>query len=82
MSAKAALFDAPAKQRWTGSRALVPFVRDSCPQCGGALHSITAAQPALFRHGGYGADLVSTIRWCPTDGWRIEVERQERNPRR
>ena len=76
---KAALFDAPKRQRWTGSRALVLLPSDACPSCGGTLQTMSVGQPALFRHGGYGATLASTVRWCHC-GWRLEAVRQETRP--
>lgn len=75
-----ALFDAPERERWTGSRALVPFDRDACPVDQGPLSVIVVGQPALFRHGGYGADLTSTVRWCALCGWQLLAQTQETKP--
>lgn len=76
---KQRLLDVERKERWTGSRELVPVPRDACPSCGCDTSTTTVAQPALFRHGGYGATLASTIRRCPC-GWGLEAQRQEVRP--
>ena len=76
---KAALFETPRRRRWRGSKALVPLPRDACPSCGGELQVLVVGQAALFRHGGYGATLASTVRWCHC-GWRLEAQRQEVRP--
>jgi len=76
---KQRLLEVEAKERWTGSRALVPFPADACPSCGSAVYTLSVSQPALFRHAGYGADLRSTIRRCLC-GWGLEAQRQEVRP--
>lgn len=38
---------------------------DRCPDCGGTLESVTVDQPAIVRHGGYGATRRLTVRYCP-----------------
>lgn len=81
MGEHAALFERPTKQRWTGSRELVPVAADACPTCAGVLLVMSIAQPALFRHGGYGATQRQTERWCPTCGWHLLAEVVEVNPR-
>lgn len=52
-------------------RGLVPLLRDRCPDCGAQLDVTTAAQPALLRHGGYGADRVHVWRSCPACSWLL-----------
>ncbi len=76
----AALFDAPRRERWKGSRALVPLCKMTCPTCGGYLMQMTVGQAALFRDCGYGATLNSTTRWCPACGWQLLAEQSEGRP--
>lgn len=45
-------------------RDLVPLPRHTCLGCGGATVEATIAQPALLRHGGYGATRVVTRLAC------------------
>jgi hypothetical protein len=78
---KASLFDAPRRGRWTGSRALVALPLDRCPVDQLPLVVSWVAQPALFRHGGYGATFVSLVRSCRC-GWSLVAQTQETNPRR
>jgi hypothetical protein len=73
------LFDVTSKERWTGSRALVPLPDDACPECGGDVDSETVDQRPLLRHGGYGAAKRTTMRHCRC-GWRMESERSEVKP--
>lgn len=81
-SAGPALFDVgPAGDVWTGSTALVPWTPGKCPQCAGeGLETLTLGEPALFRHGGYGAtrETVLELHAC---GYRREVRTTEVNPR-
>ena len=66
---------------WGGSYAIA--VRpDGCHQCGGPLTTQAAGQPALFRHGGYGATVTTMRRWCPTCGWDAGDHRTETRPDR
>lgn len=44
-------------------RALVP-VGPECPDCGGDLATVRVEQPAMFVHGGHGADKRSTWAVC------------------
>lgn len=73
------LFDVARKDRWTGSRALVPLPADICPACGEPLDSETVDQRPLLRHGGYGAAQRTTMRHCRC-GWRLQSERSEVKP--
>ncbi len=43
---------------------LVPYPGDVCLRCGGPVTSESIGQPALFRHGGYGATRMSTFLLC------------------
>ena len=47
--------------------ALIPH--DNCPDCGAILRTRTVAEPALLRHGGYGATRETTTRVCDVCGW-------------
>lgn len=73
------LFDVEAKERWSGSCALVVVPPDACPSCGGALDTETVDQRPLLRHGGYGAAKRTTVRHCPC-GWRMQSEHGEVKP--
>lgn len=73
------LFEVEAKERWTGSRALVPLPKDACPHCGGELDVETVDQRPLLRHGGYGAALSTTMRYCRC-GWRMQAAQSEVKP--
>lgn len=59
---------------------MVPIVRDRCPDCGGELSTITVEQPAIVRHGGYGATRVHSIRKCVDCGWSLHEETSEVRP--
>jgi len=78
----ARLIDVAPKVRWAGSRALVPIDRSACPMCGGALHEVTMDQPALFRHGGYGATTETHSVFCLPCGWGLTVSTTEVRPAR
>jgi hypothetical protein len=55
--------------------------RDSrlCPDCGAPLRLLTTGQPPLLRHGGYGAQVRTQVRWCRC-GYRLTVDRSEVRP--
>ena len=81
VGARAALFDmGPTGEQWTGSRALVPFPRGICPDCGDAFAELSVSQGALFRHGGYGATERTVVDRCFC-GYRLVREITEVNPR-
>lgn len=73
------LFEVEAKERWTGSRALVVLAPDACPSCGGPLDVESVDQRPLLRHGGYGAAKRTTMRHCRC-GWRMQSESSEVKP--
>lgn len=54
---------------------LVPLPPGTCPDCGGATIAVAVAQPALFRHGGYGETTLSTLAVCaaPSCGRALTV---------
>lgn len=81
---RARLFDVEQNGRRTGfSKALVPVDTSRCPECGTALDATTIHEPALLRHGGYGATARTTVVHCPNSEcrWWMETERTEINPR-
>lgn len=80
MTAKPALFEVEKAERWTGSKALVPLARDVCPDCTEPLHSFTVTQPALIRHGGYGAMSVTESVSCAACGWHVVNAVSEAKP--
>lgn len=43
---------------------LIPLRRDACLGCGGPVEAESVGQPALFRHGGYGATRMTTFAVC------------------
>lgn len=78
---KARLFEDRARQRrWTGSRALVLVPRDQCPECHGPTQTRGVINVPLFAHGGYGAALATSQRWCPC-GYISATDTREINPR-
>lgn len=52
----------------------------ACPDCGGPTETTAADQPALLRHGGYGAARRDAVRWCPGCGWALHHETSEVRP--
>lgn len=76
------LFHPGRRKRWTGSRALVALDPDRCPACGAGVVHETSHQPALLRHGGYGATTAHTLRVCTNDEcrWTCAVQSQEVRP--
>lgn len=82
------LFDPPPKKkRWTGSRALVPVEPGVCPVCGTELVTERLHEPALIRHGGYGATRRTERAYCPHKhpdgtlcGWVLLREVTEERP--
>lgn len=76
------LFDRGQRRASHGAtRALVHVPLDACPTCSGPLHEETIGQPALLRHGGHGAMLVSVRLHCPC-GWTLLREQSELRPPR
>lgn len=64
-----------------GGRQLIALPRDRCPVDQLPLVISSVAQPALFRHGGYGATWTTTYRSCRC-GWRLVAQGQETRPDR
>lgn len=81
MTAK--LFEVEQRPKWEGGRALELAPRDPCPRCGKPTHEQTMEEPALLRHGGYGAmrftRQVVCVRGC---GWFLTLEQTEVRPPR
>lgn len=74
--------DVPTKPKWTGSTALVHVPVDRCPTCDGELRQPEGfEQPALIRHGGFGATTRTVRVSCAGCGWSLVRERSEINPR-
>lgn len=59
---------------------LVQLDASSCPECDGTLVEHIADEPALLRHGGYGATRRTRRRSCVQCGWSLTVERGEVHP--
>lgn len=59
---------------------IVPVEPGICPCDGSALVEHEETQPALFRHGGYGASARVTVAACPLCSWYLLRERQEIRP--
>lgn len=53
---------------------------DRCPDCGGALTPIITEQPAIVRHGGYGATRRDTVKRCGACGWALHSDTTEVRP--
>ena len=64
-------------------RELVPLARHACHRCGGPIKLTTFTEPALLRHGGYGADRATTFEVCTNRKCKAVrlVEVAEQNPR-
>ena len=77
------LFEVDSGTRRTGfSKELVPVATESCPDCDSPMESTTIHEPALLRHGGYGATARTTVVRCSNRGcrWWMETERTEVRP--
>ena len=59
---------------------VVELPRDVCPECGTVLADEAVAQPALFRHGGYGATRRDVVARCDGCGWALWRERSDVKP--
>lgn len=59
--------------------ALILLDPTACPDCAAPLLIEVVDQPALLRHGGYGATHCRTVRFCGC-GYLIEARSQERRP--
>ena len=51
-----------------------------CPSCGEPLDQEQVDQPALVRHGGYGATRRTITRHCSTCGYSLNHVTQETRP--
>lgn len=74
------LFDTLPVEQWTGSRALIPTSSIICHWCGPTF-DVYYTQPALFRHGGYGATEGRRVRSCRC-GAIFSISKYTLNPRR
>lgn len=76
------LFTTETRKRWRGSRALAVLDPERCPACNGRVAHEATHQPALLRHGGYGATERRTLRVCINEAcrWTCEIEVQELKP--
>lgn len=80
LSDRPPLFVVGRRPRWTGSRELVVIPPGMCPVDGAALEVSTIGEVPLFRHGGYGAMLLTTRGVCPACRWSIVRQVQEVRP--
>lgn len=81
----ARLFDVDPKtrRRLAGNLPVLVDTSRACPDCAAPTVSHTVHEPALFRHGGYGATRTSTIDRCARFcGWSLVRAVIETNPRR
>lgn len=63
--------------------ALVHVNADRCPNCAAGTCDTGFTQPALFRHGGYGADRHTVVRHCARFcGWHVTRHVGEQRPAR
>ena len=84
MLKRARLFDVEAKERRLRTCTdLVAVDLANCPECGAGTVPMVAHQPALFRHGGYGATAYTVTLHClgVRCSWAMETERTEVSPR-
>jgi len=65
------------------SSELVPLPRHVCHRCGAPVKPWTFTEPALLRHGGYGANRATTFEVCQNRKCKAVrlVEVAEQNPR-
>lgn len=80
----ARLFDVEAKaRRERGSTDLVALDPAVCPDCGAATVPMTVHEPALLRHGGYGATRRTITMRCVgvRCSWSMETDVTEVNPK-
>lgn len=78
------LFDVDDVERRVGTtKALEAIDPNACPACGWPLKSVESRQPALLRHGGYGATMRVTTLHCSSDEchWHRQSEQTEVNPK-
>lgn len=78
------LFDIEVKARRKGTTtALVALDPKLCPTCGDDVMHVTTCQPALLRHGGYGATLEVVTAHCWNDAcrWMMQLRQTEISPR-
>lgn len=63
-------------------RTIVVVDPGRCADCGATLELVVVDQPALLRHGGYGATVRTSTRRCsdPECDWQLEFERIEIRP--
>lgn len=59
---------------------LVIIPADGCPACGSTTTSTEWHEPALVRHGGYGATRSTVLRTCPRCDWALVSEISETAP--
>lgn len=52
-----------------------------CPDCGADLRTLNWGQPALFKHGGYGATTATERRHCPCS-WSLIAAITTQKPQR
>lgn len=77
------MWEPTRRERWTGSRALVPInLKLGCPACGYRLDWVTVESDALFVHGGYGATRRVVAAHCPACTWALVVLVDEVRPPR
>ncbi len=53
-----------------------------CPACTSPTATVTIDEPAIVRHGGYGATRTTTVAFCSDCGWSLVRNVTETNPRR
>lgn len=60
--------------------ALICLDPSLCPECSTSLDSLVQDEPALLRHGGYGATRRTTFGRCGGCGWVILASVEEVRP--
>lgn len=60
---------------------LVAVDSSSCPQCRSTFLTVaTFSQPAMVRHGGYGATRTTTVAFCAECDWSLVRAVSETRP--
>jgi hypothetical protein len=53
---------------------------DVCPECSNRLETMYVSEPAIVRHGGYGATRRTSVRYCVVCPYSRHAETSEVRP--
>lgn len=82
MKHQTAFFAEPERTRNGPPGPLVVLDPTVCPACTSPVRDVTWDQPALLRHGGYGATRRVVQRTCDRCGWTLRIRIDEIRPDR